>query len=56
MYRQLLEHSSLLIYPLVALFLFLGVFIAQVIRTYARRATAYDSAAALPLTDDDGRS
>ena len=52
MYRQLLEHSSLLIFPLIALVLFLATFVLQVIRTFARRAEAYDSAAALPLGDD----
>jgi cbb3-type cytochrome oxidase subunit 3 len=53
MYRQLLEHSSLLIYPLIALVLFLAVFIAVVIRTFAKRADAYESTASLPLMDDD---
>lgn len=52
MYRQLLEHSSLLIFPLIALVLFLTTFVAQVIRTYSRRAESYDRAASLPLGDD----
>lgn len=52
MYRQLLEHSSLLIFPLIALVLFLGTFIAQVVRTYARKPEAYARTASLPLGDD----
>lgn len=54
MYRQLLEHSSLLIFPLIALVLFLTTFIAQVVITFARRKETYDSAASLPLSNDDG--
>lgn len=53
MYRQLLERSSLLIFPLVALVLFLGTFIAQIVLTYGRRKESYDSAASLPLTRDE---
>jgi len=56
MYRQLLEYSPLLIYPLIALVLFLVVFIAVCIRTFAKRAEAYSSQASLPLTNDDGGS
>ena len=52
MFRQLLEHSSLLTYPLVALVLFLAVFVALVIRTLATKPEAYDATAALPLEDD----
>ena len=53
MTRQLLEHSNLLIFPLIALVLFLAVFIAVCIRTFARKADAYASEAALPLQHDD---
>lgn len=53
MTRQLLEHSSLLIYPLIALVLFLAVFIAVCVRTFAKRAEAYESEASLPLMNDD---
>jgi hypothetical protein len=52
MYRQLLEHSSLLIFPLIALGLFLATFIAQVVFTYARRKDAYEHISSLPLGDD----
>ncbi len=53
MTRQLLEHSPLLIFPLISLVLFLAVFLAVVIRTYAKRAEAYATEAALPLAEDD---
>lgn len=53
MTRQLLEHSSLLIFPLIALVLFVAVFVAVCIRTFAKRAEAYAPEAALPLADDD---
>ncbi len=52
MYRQLLEKSPLLVLPLVSLVLFLLVFAAIVIRTYARRAEAYAKTAGMPLDDD----
>jgi cbb3-type cytochrome oxidase subunit 3 len=55
MFSRLLEHSSLLTFPLIALVLFLGVFIAVVVRTFAKKAAAYDAAAALPLADDTVR-
>jgi hypothetical protein len=53
MTRQLLEHSNLLIFPLIALVLFLAVFVAVCVRTFARKAEAYTSEAALPLQHDD---
>ena len=52
MTRQLLEHSSLLVFPLIALVLFLAVFIAVCVRTFAKRAEAYESEASLPLNGD----
>jgi hypothetical protein len=48
-------HSPLLALPLLALFLFVAVFAAWVIRTYAKRPEAYAEVAALPLCDDDAR-
>jgi cbb3-type cytochrome oxidase subunit 3 len=48
-----IAQSPLLILPLVALFLFLFVFAAWVIRTYGKRPEAYAEIAALPLCDDD---
>ena len=55
MYRQLLEHSPLLAYPLVALVVFLAVFVAVVFRTFAAKPEAYAKAAALPLEDGTPR-
>ena len=48
-----IAHSPLLALPLLALFLFLVVFAAWVIRTYAKRPEAYAEIAALPLCDDE---
>lgn len=55
MFRQLLDHSPLLTYPLFALVLFCTVYVAILLRTFARRPSAYDAAAALPLQDDTAR-
>lgn len=55
MFRQLLEHSPLLTFPLIALGLFLAVFIAVVVRTFAKRPEEYAATAALPLQDDTVR-
>ncbi len=54
MYRQLLQDSPLLVYPLIALFLFVGVFLAVVLRTYTAKEDKLRRAAALPL--DEGTS
>ncbi len=48
-----IAQSPLLALPLFALFLFLVVFAAWVIRTYAKRPEAYADIAALPLFDDE---
>jgi len=50
-----LAQSPLLLLPLAALFLFLAVFAAWVVRTYAKRPEAYAEIAALPLCDDEGK-
>jgi cbb3-type cytochrome oxidase subunit 3 len=50
-----LANSPLLVLPLLALFLFLFVFAAWVIRTYGKRAEAYAELEALPLCDDVAR-
>lgn len=52
MFRQLLEHSPLLTFPLIGLVLFFTTFLAVVIRTFAKKAEAYADTAALPLQDD----
>lgn len=48
-----IANSPLLALPLLALFLFVAVFAAWVIRTYAKRPEAYAEIAALPLCDDE---
>lgn len=54
MYRELMTHSTLLALPLLALFLFIAVFTAIVVRTYRKRAAHYDDLARLPFgTEDD---
>lgn len=53
MYRQLLDSSPLLTFPLIALVIFFSVYVAIFIRTFAKKASAYDATAALPLHDDD---
>jgi hypothetical protein len=58
MHKDLLAQSPLLILPLAALVIFFGVFVVVVLRTMARRAPEYASAAALPLEEegsDEGR-
>lgn len=52
MKSELLATSPMLILPLVALFLFIVVFIGMFITTMKRRATAYDPLARLPLEGD----
>lgn len=52
MKSELLAKSPLLVLPLVALFLFLAVFIAMFIVTMKKRAPAYDPLARMPLEDD----
>ena len=52
MYASFYAGSPLIVYPLVALFLFLGVFIAVLIRTFALRSfESYGGMAAMPLSD-----
>jgi hypothetical protein len=53
MYAWFYGGSPLIVYPLIALFLFLGVFIAVLIRTFAMRSfESYGPMAALPLSDE----
>lgn len=47
-----LATSPMLILPLVALFLFIVVFVGMFITTMKRRATAYDPLARMPLEDE----
>jgi hypothetical protein len=55
MHKDLLAQSPLLVLPLVALFLFLGVFLAVLVRTMVTRTPEYARTAALPLEDSDER-
>ena len=48
-----IAQSPLLALPLLALFLFLVVFTAWIIRIYAKRPEAYSDVASLPLFDDE---
>ncbi len=52
MKSELLSRSPLLALPLVALFLFLAVFLAILILTMKKRAPAYDAISRLPLDED----
>ncbi|MBX3220588.1 MAG: hypothetical protein KF795_08725 [Labilithrix sp.] len=56
MKSELLARSPLLILPLVALFLFLIVFLTVLFVTMQRKAPAYDPVARLPFEDDDNES
>ena len=55
MFRQLLEHSPLMTFPLVALVIFFGLYVVIFVRTYVKKAATYDATAALPLQDDTVR-
>jgi hypothetical protein len=50
---DLLAKSPLLALPLIALFLFIVVFVAMFIVTMKKRAPAYDPLARMPLEDDE---
>ena len=52
MYRELFRGSPLLVLPLIALGLFVAVYLAQTLRTLLGRRGRYDAVAALPLMDD----
>ncbi len=49
MHKELLEQSPLLILPLVAMFLFLGVWVVATVRAMTRSAEEMALAARLPL-------
>lgn len=55
MKSELLAKSPLLALPMVALFLFIALFVGIFIVTMRKRAAAYDSIARLPLDDQDSR-
>ena len=56
MKSELLERSPLLILPIMALFLFLAVFLAMLFVTMRRRAGSYDPVSRLPLDEEETRS
>jgi hypothetical protein len=47
------RQSPLLFYPLVALAIFMGVFLGVALRTVLSVKHGYDALAALPLSDDE---
>lgn len=53
MKAELLATSPLLVLPLVALFLFLAIFLGIFFQTMRRTARAYDPIARLPFDDGD---
>ena len=53
MLRELVTKSPILSVPFAALFLFLTVFVGNLVRTYSRRASAYDPVARLPLESEE---
>ena len=55
MHTQLLAHSPLLLLPMVAMFLFLAVWVVTAIRVMTRSRVDIDAAARLPLEDDHER-
>ncbi len=52
MHLQLLSQSPLLILPLIALFLFAGVFLAVALRALLMSRTAIDAMAGIPLAEE----
>jgi hypothetical protein len=53
MYGQLFSHTSLLTLPLIAMFVFLGVFLTVTARTLLRRAHAFAEVARLPVEEEN---
>ncbi len=53
MHKELLAQSPLLVLPLVAMFLFLAVFVLAAIRVFLNAREEMDAAARLPLGGDD---
>jgi hypothetical protein len=53
MHNDLLAQSPLLVLPLVAMFLFITVWVAAAMRVMTRSRTDLQEAARLPLENDD---
>lgn len=54
MKSELLAHSPALALPLVALFLFVGVYLGVFFLTMRKKKGAYDPIASMPLADGEG--
>ena len=54
MFADFFSGSDLLLYPLLAMFLFLAVFLAVLGRVFLRPARRFDRLSSLPLDDDAG--
>jgi hypothetical protein len=54
MYKDLLTHTPLLALPIMAMFVFLAVFVLVGARTLTHRRGAYGDVASLPIEVDDG--
>ena len=54
MKSELLAKSPMLALPILALFLFIVVFVAMFVLTMKKKAPAYDPLARMPLEDDHG--
>lgn len=56
MFRDLFENVSLTALPIAAMLLFLGIFVAVIVRVSRKaRAATYEQMAQLPLQDDPCR-
>ena len=51
MHRELLTHSPLLVWPLVAMFVFAAVWLGAAIRAWTRPQSEMDAAGRMPLDD-----
>lgn len=57
MFKSFFLNSPLLVWPLVALMIFMGVFAVIIFRTFGRRRNAeFDAAAQLPLAEEVNHS
>ncbi len=52
MLHEFVSRSPLLAFPLIALFLFVGVFLGAIVHLAVRGALAYEAIARLPLEED----
>ncbi|MDP3276182.1 MAG: hypothetical protein Q8Q09_13365 [Deltaproteobacteria bacterium] len=51
MFAVMFHKSALLVFPLMGLAIFVGIFAAAFIRTVRRSAKSFDAIAAMPLVD-----